>query len=325
MGDLKRKTATLLVLVLALGALAVGMPSPAAASYYETGVSFSRRIVRDSIPYRLNVKAIETMGFTYSLEVTISRTRDPSGPTELKQKQAWVFPLDEGEFTRDGDTYRINAGSSQEPFHVNLVIERRQGARCGPDQTLFVTQPENQGAFRIDTGNAVFGTISELAGCATPYDFSSGQVPGPPPCPLEGKELQSPPLTVKERTDGDVARVLVYDARKREVAPGHLVDWFVQVRGTVPGTRFDMDSELTGSFRAGSAPWLDGTARFDPKEAAGRIDWYECRGNREALTFERAGALTGDMTLDVIGYDTQRITDPDALARRSRARPSPSF
>ena len=222
----------------------------------------------------------------------------------------------------DGNTYVIDTGSSEGPIHVNLVLERRAGEKCGQDQALFLTQPDG-GAFRIETGNATFGTITELPDCGAPYSFSSGQVPGPPPCPLPGDEIWAAPLTVKERRDSDVARVALYRSRQREVAPGHPVQWFVRVRGEVPGERFHLDDGLEGSFRSGDAPWLDGVARFTPKEAIARIDWYECRGDREALTFQRAGALTGDLTLDVIGYGAEAITDPDALARRSRIRRLP--
>lgn len=307
--------AALALLASAFGAIA---PPPASASYYEAGVSFSGRIVRGSVSYALNVKAVEAMGFTRSLKVSISKLRDPDGPTRLRQRQTWIFELEEGEFYRDGDAYHIDAGSNAGPFRVKVIVEPREDARCSRRQQLFVTKPEG-GAFRIETGNETFGTISELPRCGKPWSYSSGERPGPPPCPVNGRELQSAAITVKARRDSDGARINVFNARSRNVA-GHQVEWYVQLRGTVAPKRFRLNRYLEGSVRGEGAPWLDGTAWFNPNQTVVRADWFDCRRNREALSVERGGAITGTLTLNVIGYERQAISDADALARRSWVR-----
>ncbi len=318
-GYLRKRLAVVALASLAGGALGALVPTPAAASYYEHGVSFSARIVRDSVPYRLRVRAIEAMGFTYRLQVSVSKLRDPAGPIALRQTQTWTFDLEEGDFQQDGDTYRIDAGGKDAAFDVEVIVERRQDARCGERQALFVTEPEG-GAFRIETGNETFGTISELPACGRPWSYASGETPGPPPCPLEGQELQSEAISVKEGRSGDVARIHVFDTRLRDV-DGHPVRWYLNVKGTLPAVRFRLKRDLEGHLRAGGTPWLTGRARFNPQQPLERGDWYDCKGGREARSVKRSGGITGNLTLDVIGYDSYRIKVSDALALRSRVRP----
>lgn len=306
------------LLTLWISALVGFASSPARASYYEWGVSFSTDVVRNSVTYRLNVKALEAMGGS-RLEAKISLRDDPAGPTALRQAQTWTYHLDEGEFTHEGDTYRIDAGSDAGPFRVNLIIERRQDVRCSNAQQLFVTRPD-AGEFRIETGNDVFGRITELPECARIWDYSSGPRPGPPPCPLRGQELGSPTLNVKERRGGETIRLGIYQARERGV-PGGRADWSVDVRGRLPAANFRLNRDLEGSLTGQRAPWLAGKARFEPQQPATRSGWYDCRGGREARSLVADGAITGDLTLDVIGYENYRIKEPNAWALRSRVRP----
>jgi hypothetical protein len=304
-----------LVLVVAASGLGVAVPAPAEASYYEHGVSFSGRIVRDSIPYRLNVKAVEEMGFAYRLEVSVSKLADPSGPTRLRQTQTWTFDLEPEEFTTEGSTYRIDAGSEGGPMHVQVTVEDGGDANCSERQGLFV---RDEGEFRIETGNDVFGTITELPRCGQPYDYGSGQVPGPPPCPLEGQEVTSETLRVKETLSGDTARVLVQDAHARDLH-GQQVRWSVELKGTLAAELFRLDDRLEGSLTA-DEPWLEGTAVVNGRGRLARGDWYDCRGGREARSSERDVEITGDLTLDVIGYESYVVEARDAWALRSRVR-----
>ena len=318
-GQVRKRIAGVAVLALALASLGALVASPAAASYYEQGVSFSGVLMRDSVRYALNIKALETMGFTHRLEVTISKLEDPAGRAKLSQRQTWSFEMEASEFDDEGDDYRIDAGGEEEPFHVKLTVERRQDSKCSEDQQLFVTMPED-GAFRIETGNEVFGTITELPECGSDYWFSSGPPPPPPPCPVEGIQLSSSALQVKRSFSGDVARLAISGGGERDVA-GHPVVWSVSVRGTLPANNFRLNRDFVGSLRAGQAPWLEGTANFEPRGRVERGDWFNCKGGREARAFVRSGAITGDLTLDVIGYEDHRFDDPDALAIRSRVRP----
>lgn len=314
----KRRLARGVLLALWISTLAGFGSSPARASYYEWGVSFSTDIVRDSVTYRLNVKALEGMGGT-RLEAKISLFNDPAGPTALRQAQTWTFPLSEGEFTERDGTYRIDAGSDSGPFRVNLVIERRQDERCSDNQGLFVTRPDG-GQFRIETGNGTFGTITEQPQCATTWSYGSGILPGPPPCPLRGEELGSPTLNVKERRRSDTARIEIYRAHERAV-PGGSAHWSVQVRGTLPARDFLLNRDLAGSLDGQRAPWLQGKARFRPRQAPVRGGWYDCRRKREARSLTADGTITGDLTLDVIGFEDHRFRESDAWALRSRVRP----
>lgn len=317
--DCRKSLAGLAVLALTVTAVGTLLPTPARASYYEGGVSISGRIIRDSVPYRLNIKAIEAMGFTYRLQVSISKLKTPTENTSLRQTQTWIYELEEGDFTQDGDSYRIDAGGNDEAFHVQVNVDRRQDAHCSEGQRLFVTQP-NGGKFRIETGNQTFGTITELPGCATVYSFGSGEIPGPPSCPLVGEELQSGALNVKERRLNEVARINVSNFQERNVS-GQAVRWFVNLRGTVPESRFRLSPDLHGSLRAGKAPWLDGKASLEPKRPVHKGDWYDCRGKREARSSTRRVAVTGDLTLRVIGYENYKVHERDALALRSWVRP----
>ena len=314
----RRPVALTGLLVLWISAL-VGLGSgPARASYYEWGVSFSTNIVRDSVTYRLNVKALETMGGS-QLEAKISLRNDPAGATALRQAQTWTYPLEEGEFTAKDGTYRIDAGSDTGPFRVNLVIERREDARCSDKQGLFVTRADGAD-FRIETGNEAFGTITEQAACATTWSYGSGALSGRPPCPLRGEQLGSPTLNVKERRRSDTARLEIYRARERTV-PGGTADWSVEVRGTLPARDFWLNRALEGALDGQRAPWLDGKARFRPRQVPVRNGWYDCRKQREARSLIASGAITGDLTLDVIGFEDYRFRESDAWAIRSRVRP----
>jgi hypothetical protein len=314
--DLRTRFVWLLVMILAVSGLGIAVPPSADASYYEHGVSFSGRIVRGSVPYRLNVKAIETMGFTHRLQVSVSKLADPSGPTRLRQTQTWIFDLQPEEFTYERTTYRIDAGSEEGPMHVQVTVEAGDDARCSERQGLFV---KDDGDFRIETGNEVFGTITELPQCGQQYDHSSGQLPGPPPCPPESQEVTSESLSVKERRFGDVARVLVQDARQRDLQ-GHQVRWSLKLKGTLAANRFRLDDRLEGSLTA-DEPWLEGTAVVKGRERLTRGDWYDCRGGGEARTSGRQGEVTGDLTLDVIGYESYVVAARNAWALRTRVRP----
>lgn len=297
----------------------VGLGSaPARASYYEWGVSFSTNIVRDSVSYRLNVKALETMGGP-QLEAKISLPDDPAGAAALRQAQTWTYRLEEGDFTERDGTYRIDAGSDSGPFRVDLVIERREEARCSDNQGLFVTRPDG-GQFRIETGNEVFGTITEQPECAKTWSYGSGVLPGPPPCPLRGEEAGSPTLNVKERRRSDIARLEIYRARERAV-PGGTAHWSVEVRGRLPAHDFRLNRDLEGSLDGQRGPWLEGKAHFRPRQVPVRNAWYDCRRQREARSLIASGAITGDLTLDVIGFEDYRFRESDAWAIRSRVRP----
>lgn len=291
--------------------------SPARASYYEWGVSLTTDIVRNSITYRLNVKVLDAMG-GHRLDAKISR-REPTGTTALRQVQTWTYYLEEGDLTYDGDSYHIDAGSEAGPFRVKLTVERRQDAQCSEEQELFVTRADT-GHFRIETGNDIFGTITELPECASTWDYASGPLPGPPPCPLAGRELDSPTLAAKERRGSETVRVRISQAREREVPGGH-AQWVVDVRGRLSADRFRLNRDLQGSFVGEGAPWLQGRARFQPQQVPTRTAWYDCRGGREARSVIAEGTITGNLILDVIGYESHRIEDPNAWALRSRVRP----
>lgn len=317
-GQLRKRVTAVTILALAVTSIAALAPSPAVASYFEEGVSFSSVIVRDSVPFDLNVKAIRAMGSVHRLDVSISKVEDPAGPTELRQRHTWTFELEANEFIEEDNAYYIDAGGDQEPFHVKLVVERRPDAACSEEQQLFVSESE-PGAFRIETGNDVFGTITELSECGSEYWLVSGHPPPPPPCPVEGIRLYSGSLGAEKSFNGDVARLELF-AGERDAA-GHPVSWFVEVRGEVPGSRFHLNRDFEGSLSAGGAPWLEGMARFEPRGRVERGDWHNCRKGRETRSFVRSGAITGDLTLDVIGYESHRFSDPDALAIRSWVRP----
>lgn len=295
-------------------------PSPATASYFASGVSFSGRLVRDSVPYRLSVSAIEAMGSSYRLEMSISRFEDPAGATALRQKQTWVIPMEQGDFYREDNTYYIQVGAEGSAFHVDLALERRQDERCADGQPLFVTRAEN-GAFQIETDNDVFGTITELPECGRTWEHSSGQVPGPAPCPPEGQQLFAKWLTALERRGDDTVRVELVRSRSLVVS-GDPVEWFVLLSGTLPGRRFHLDKRLEGALRAGRAPWLLGRVRIRAESELVRSRWYECRGDREARASSRFVSVRGDLTMDVIGYEDLTFRDRNALARRWRVRQS---
>lgn len=294
------------------------MPPVARASYYEDGVSMSGRMVRGSVTYRLNVKVIEAMGFVHQLEVSISKRKDPAGPTSLRQKQTWIFDLEEDDLSQDGSTYYVDAGSEEGPFHMNFVVAPGDG-RCGRNQKLFVSRPEG-GAFRIETGNERFGTITELPSCGSAWSFGSGAQPGPPRCPVPGRELRSAALDVRERNKDDAARIGIYAYRERDVG-GQEVEWSATLTGTLPAGRFALNRDLKGHLRSGGAPWLGGRARFEPGGPLKRGEWYPCKGGREARSLERRGAITGNLTFEVIGHVPERIVDPRAWALRSWVRP----
>lgn len=318
-GRRRKRVAAVTILALVVTSIAAFAPSPAVASYFEEGVSFSSVIVRDSVPFDLSVKAVRAMGSVYRLDVSISKVEDPAGPTELRQRHTWTFELEAHEFYEEDDVYYIDAGGDQEPFHVQLVVERRADAACSEEQPLFVSEREG-GAFRMETGNDVFGTITELSDCGSRYWFAHGPQPPPPPCPAEGIRLYSGSLEATRSFQGDVARLDLYDADERDAA-GHPVSWFVRVRGALPAKRFRLNRDFEGSLSAGGAPWLEGMAWFEPRGRVRRNDWYNCGKAREARSFVRNGAITGDLTLDVIGYESHRFSEPDALAIRSWVRP----
>lgn len=319
MGSSRRRIASVVAAALAAAALGL-LPTSAGASYFEDGVSLSTVIVRDGVTYNLNVKAVEQMGASHVLRVSISKTRDPAGPTRLRQRQKWTFELDQGEFYREGNTFYIDAGGPQEPLDVEIIAEQRPESRCSEERSLYVTKPAEGGSFRIETENEVFGTITELSDCAGYYHFSSGPPPPPPPCPVEGSEVSSINLDVKRRISSDVARLDIFRDGPRDLW-GHRVSWSMELRGTLPAKRFRLNRNLEGSLRAKGAPWLDGVARFEPEGRFMEGDWFNCKKKREARSLMRRAAITGDLTLDTIGDESYRISDPDALTIRSRVRP----
>lgn len=312
----KRRSVQCLLLLIAM--LTTILPSsPARASYYEHGISLTGQVVRDSVPYRLNIKAVQVRGGP-RLDVSLSAVQDPVGATPVRQTQRWSFTLGEGEFSMQGDTYRIDARGEGSPFHVDLLAERKADSACSEGQPLFVSVPEG-GDFRIETDNQVFGAITELPPCAEQYWFSSGPEPGPPQCPLRGQELWAQSLHLKERRSSDLARMLVFRTEPLDVA-GRSGTWSVKLRGSVPASRFRLNERLVGSFDGTGLPWLDGVARFQPETAFERGQWYDCKGQREARTAAREGAIYGDLAVDVIGSRERSVNDSLAIASRSRVR-----
>lgn len=314
----------LLALSLLFTASATLMPSPLSVSYYEDGVSLSTRIERGSRLYHLNVKVVTPMGGGGRLEVSVSKLRDPAGPTALRQKQTWEYDL-AGEFDDSGNGYRIDAGSETGPYRVNVTVKPMK-ERCGPHQRMFVTG-HGEEPFRIETGNEKFGTITELPACAKRWSYANGTgQPTQPECPAPGPALRSSPsirlpdLSVRESRDREKARINIYHSRSRTVA-GHQSWWRVNVRGALPAKRFWLDRELRGALWAGGAPWLSGRARVEPQGPLRRWDWYECQGEREARRVQRRGAITGDLTFAVIGYENERIKAAHVRAVRSWVRP----
>ncbi|HEV3473689.1 MAG TPA: hypothetical protein VG408_10915, partial [Actinomycetota bacterium] len=156
--DRRRRLCMLTALTLWTATLVALGPSPVQASYSEEGVSLSTEIVREEVTYALNVKALEIRGGNW-LKLSISRSSDAAG-SSLRQNQTWHFPLGAEGFTQEEGSWRIDAGSETGPFDIDLVVERRQDARCSDDQDLFVTVPEG-GGLRVETGNNTFETITE--------------------------------------------------------------------------------------------------------------------------------------------------------------------
>lgn len=294
--------------------------SPASASYYEDGVSFSGDIVRNELTYRLTVKAIRVMGSRPSLEVSVSRREEP-GQASLRQTQEWSFDLAEEEFVEDDQGFHIDAGSNQEPLDVQLDIAPKEGDQCDEDQAMFVTRPAG-GAFRIETGNEVFGSITELPECGRVWSVYSGQVPWVP-CPTPGRVVQALGFMVRVRPNSERARISISDFGKREVMAGYEAPWRVSLSGKLPSDRLRLGRRLRGGFRVGTAPWLDGNASFRSLGPIRRNPWQQCgrEGRREYRSAGRRISIEGDLTLDVIGYEPVAIKDPDALAQRFWVRP----
>lgn len=314
----KRRASLLAALAVATSTVLSLGPAPARASYYESGVSLSTEIVREGVSYLLNIKALQAMDGN-RLEISVSHNSNAAG-SALRQTQTWSFPLGPGDFTQEwGTYYRIDAGDETGPFHVDLVVERRRDALCSDEQDLFVTEAQI-GSVRIETGNDTFETITEVPACAAAWSFSSGPRPGPPRCPVAGPQLTSASLNVKEPRGSDVARLRVYEARERDI-PGGQAQWEFELRGTVPATSFRLNRDLAGSLSAAGAPWLSGTARFQPARRPARGEWFDCQGGREARSLATTGAIGGDLIIDVIGYESHTISESEAWAQRSRVRP----
>lgn len=312
----KKQSAFAGALLLALGTV-TAMKAPASASYFEEGVSFSGRIVRDSVRYNLRIKVIEAMGTDRFLRLSLSKVRDPSGPTRLRQEQAWTYDLEEGDFYWEDDTFHVEAGNKGGAFDLHVHAERRSDARCSERQPLFVSMAQD-GEFRIETGNATFGTITELPKCAKVWSYGSGPLPGTP-CPRPGAQLWSTSLNARRPPGGDDVRVGIYLSKQRTIS-GQEAMWSANLAGTLPAERFRLQRDLDASL-AGGAPWLSGRARLDAAGARTDTGWYNCRGSREGRVVSRNGDLRGDLTLDVIGYEPHRIRGRHAVGQRAWVRP----
>jgi len=314
---MNRRRYYVVVIAMALGLGSVA-PSPASASYFEDGIAFRTEIIRDSVPYSMNFKVLRAMGGSPELRVTIGKSMDPEGSAVVRQRQIWTYALTEDEFVEDQNTWRIDAGGPSEPLDMNLLVEERDGDPCADGAPLFVTEMEGP-PFRIETGNATYGTITELPACASPWSFSSGERPGPPPCPVRGHELYSSPLNVSEHRRRDIARFRYSSWRERDVS-GHRVDWRLVLRGAFPEERFSVERDLDATVTADRLPWLSGTAAIATDGRLVERDWYNCRGGREARSIHRQGSIGGDLTIDVIGYHDQTVAASEAFITRAWVR-----
>lgn len=310
----RRRSSAMFVVGLGLATLV----PPASASYYEEGISFRTRITRDSVSYPLHFKVIRPMGGETLLRVTIGTSVDPAGVARFRQRQTWTYSLEADDFVEDGDTWRIDAGGPNEPFDIDVVVERREGAACSDDAELFVT--EASGArFRIETDNATFGTITELPPCAGRWFFGSG-TPHGVRCPVRGDEVYSSPLNVTEHRRRDVARLRYFAGREREIS-GQPVQWFVELRGAFPQHRFSLNRHLDGTLIADGLPWLTGVAEIRSRGPLVEQDWYNCKGGREARGIQGRGSIEGDLAVEVIGYDRHTVRDQETFITRSWVRP----
>ena len=317
--EARRQAVVLVILAFVIAGLGTVVPPRAQASYYEDGVWMRGEIVRDGITYELDLKAIRPARvYPARLEVSISRLEDPAGPTNLRQVQTWEFPLEQGDFYRDGNAYYIDAGSEQEPFRLQATVTTDWDSRCSDLQNMYVA-PSPDAAFRVETGNSIFGTITELPACGQFWSYSDGP-PEYPDCPVRGLELRSDAIHVKERRLSDAARLALHQAAQRDIA-GHAVSWSVRVEGTLPAAAFRLNRDLDGWLSVGRAPWLEGTARFRSQGPPVRGEWFDCTGEREARSLTATGAIGGDLTLYVIGFEPYRFSEPEAWALRSRVRP----
>ena len=317
--EARRHAVVLVVLAFVIAGLGTVVPSRAQASYYEDGVWMRGEVVREGVTYELDLKVIQpARAYPARLEVSISKLEDPAGSTVLRQTQTWEFPLDQGDFRRNGSTYYIDAGSGQEPFLLQATVTTDWDSRCSDQQNMYVT-PSSDAAFRVETGNSIFGTITEIPACGQFWSYSDGP-PEYPDCPVRGLELRSDNIHVKERRFSDIARLALHQAAQRDIA-GHAVSWSVRVEGTLPAAAFRLNRDLDGSLSVGQAPWLEGTARFRSEGPPVRGEWFDCTGEREARSRTASGAIKGDLTLYVIGFEPYPFIEPEAWALRSRVRP----
>lgn len=315
----KQRIALLALLLLVAGTLTTLTAPPASASYYEEGVSFSGKIVRDSVAYRFHVRAIvDSMGGGQRLDLLISKLKDPKGATKLRQTQEWTYELEAGDAYWEGRTFHLEAGSDNGPFQMHVHAERRKGSRCSEGQYMF-TSVADGGTFRIETGNDKFETITKLPKCADDWYYSSGMAPAPP-CPFDGTQLESSVLTASKRRGSDVVRINIYRSKQRSVS-NEEATWSVRLRGTLPDRKLRLNRELDGFLSGRGAPWLKGRAHFNPGGAVRGGNWENCRDEkREARVISRRGSLGGDLVLNEVGYGGRLIRSRDALVTRAWVR-----
>ena len=315
---MSRKSLIALPLTAMLFAPTAVSPPPAAASYYEEGLTFSREIVRNGVSYKLTIKAFHSMG-NLGLEAKIVKIDDPDGATRARQTQRWRFDLSPEEFSYDydTDTFHIDAGSDSGAFRVKFDAVRREET-CSDSEAYFVEASEDN-AFRIETDNTVFGTLSGVPECADRYIYSSG-TPDSRRCPFEGESIDTSNLRVEAPRSADLARVRAAVVSEVDIS-GDTAEWSAIVYGEVPANRFKLERDFDGRFEPRGAPWLQGTARIDGRGSIERTGWRSCKGGREARTRIRDIEVTGDLTLDVIGSEDAYLANKRGWGFRSWVRP----
>lgn len=303
-----------LILTTVLAVIGVSAPSPVAASYYENGVSYSTEITRDSQEYRVSIKAIRDMGGAVRLEVSIASVPDPD---VLRQEQTWTFELESDEFVQTEDGFHIDVGGPGRPLDVHLTIAEGE-TPCATEQPWYITQAEGT-HYRIETGNDVFGTITELPECGGYYSFSSGERPGAPRCPVRGTAIYSA-MKITEPRRSDFARFSYTTGEARSLS-GEQVAWQLKLKGHLEASSFYLSRRLSGRFDGSTYAWLSGVARFRPVDPLERTGWENCRGGREARRVYRHADIKGDLHVQVIGEEARAVTASDAYVERAWVRP----
>ena len=313
--------------------------APVVAGGISKTVRGEGHITRGGETFEIEVFAVDAPGNDF-LFVTVKDRRNPDGPTDITQSFQKSFRLSPDAVHIENDLTNGSVKDLSLPGDNGAVNFRfrRDGDlhdACGGDtkrRAVELFEPQDNGRFRIKTGNRVLDTLTNLPNkgraergpeeaCSS---GSAGQCAPRRGLSVNGNAGQGRSLFVFAQKENGASRATVFmDVTFPSGADGK-VNRFVSLRGTVGADRLSVDAGLDDGALNGGFPWTDGDVKLRREGGVSRGEWFNCNAESQNRGSD-ANAIVRqvtDLKIHIIGEDDVSVKDShDGFLSKYERRP----